>query len=121
CHHAHEFDEQQILADLLYFKYYFLDLMHIKYNKTVLMEELIDMSKDMANIEPKTFMYRDFQSRNVMYNEGELHFIDYQGGMKGIPQYDIVSLLWQAKAALPAQWKKELFNYYYEQFIQQIH
>lgn len=117
CHHAQEFDETQILSDLLYFKYYFLDVMQVNYNKNALMEELVEMSKEMARIEPKTFMYRDFQSRNIIVdNNNEVHFIDYQGGMKGLPQYDIVSLLWQAKAALPQNWKRELYNHYYDLF-----
>lgn len=121
CHYTKEFDDNQILSDLLYFKFYFLDYLKIKYNKVTLMEELVEMSKEMSAIEPKTFMYRDFQSRNILHHDDNLYFIDYQGGMNGIPQYDVVSLLWQAKASLPDKWKKELFNYYLEKFTENIH
>jgi hypothetical protein len=57
-------------------------------------------------------MFRDFQSRNVMVRDGEVFFIDYQGGMKGAVQYDVASLLWQAKAELPDEWKNSLLEYY---------
>lgn len=115
CHSAQEFDQNQILSDLLYFKYYFLDMQRISYDKTALMEELQEMAGNMAAVQPKTFMYRDFQSRNILVDDHhQPAFIDYQGGMKGLPQYDVVSLLWQARAELPEDWKRELFNHYYK-------
>jgi len=115
CFAASEFDCKQILSDLLYFKYYFADLMKVPYNKTNLLEELEDWSRSLAAVRPQTFMYRDFQSRNIMVKNQEVYFIDYQGGMLGLPQYDLVSLLWQARAQLPNEWKNELLNYYLNQ------
>lgn len=115
CHAAEEFDEDQIMADLMYFKYYFLDLHGVDYNRVELFKELKDIAGRLSKVQPKTFMYRDFQGRNVLVNENEEPtFIDFQGGMKGLPQYDIASLLWQARAELPVDWKRELFNYYFE-------
>ncbi len=112
CFAASEFDRKQIFSDLLYFKYYFADLIKVSYNKTALLEELEEWSRSLAAVRPQTFMYRDFQSRNIMVKDDEVYFIDYQGGMLGMPQYDLVSLLWQARAQLPKDWKNELLNYY---------
>lgn len=121
CFAAGEFDRKQIFADLLYFKYYFADLMKVGYNKTALLEELEDWSRSLAAARPQTFMYRDFQSRNVMIKDEEVYFIDYQGGMLGLPQYDLVSLLWQARAQLPKEWKQELLNYYLQAISKMPH
>ena len=57
-------------------------------------------------------MFRDFKSRNIYVQNGEVHFIDYQGGMKGALQYDAASLLWQARADLTEDWKNSLLEYY---------
>lgn len=113
CFASKAFDRKAVFADLLYFKYYFVDLLKLQYDKTQLLDELEDWSKSLAAQKPQTFMYRDFQSRNIIVNNEEVYFIDYQGGMLGLPQYDIASLLWQAKAKLPDEWKNELVNHYF--------
>ncbi|MCC6186809.1 MAG: phosphotransferase [Chitinophagaceae bacterium] len=112
CFGTKQFDEKAISADFLYFKYYFADLQKIVYDKTELTEEIEEISKDLGRIQPKMLMYRDFQSRNIMLYDDKVYFIDYQGCMQGPPQYDIASLLWQAKAQLPQKWKDELLNSY---------
>ncbi len=112
CFGTRQFDEKAIMADLLYFKYYFADLQNVNYNKLLLMEEMEQMSKELGRIQPQMLMYRDFQSRNIMIQNGEVYFIDFQGAMQGPPQYDIASLLWQAKAQLPDAWKEDLLNGY---------
>lgn len=114
CFSSPAFDKNQIFSDLLYFKYYFADLLKISYNKPALLEELKTWSMNLAAVQPQTFMYRDFQSRNIMVKDENVYFIDYQGGMSGLPQYDLASLLWQARAQLPEDWKKELVNYYFK-------
>jgi len=59
-------------------------------------------------------MFRDFQARNIMVKNHKLSYIDFQGGRKGPLQYDLVSLLYQAKANLPDEFKEKLLNRYLE-------
>ena len=111
------FGKQAIMADLLYFKYYFLDALRKPYDKQKLIDDFEALSNYLAHTEYKFFMFRDFQSRNIMVSEdNSIHFIDYQGGMKGAPQYDVASLLWQAKANLPDDWKLNLLEDYINSF-----
>jgi aminoglycoside/choline kinase family phosphotransferase len=111
------FGKQAILADLLYFKYYFLDALRRPYDKQKLIDDFEALSNYLSHTEYKFFMFRDFQSRNIMVKEdNSVHFIDYQGGMKGAPQYDVASLLWQAKANLPDDWKHDLLEDYINSF-----
>ena len=116
------FGKQAIMADLLYFKYYFLDALRRPYDKQKLMDDFEALSNYLSHTAYKFFMFRDFQSRNIMVSPaleglGEaVHFIDYQGGMKGAPQYDVASLLWQAKANLPDEWKLRLLEDYISYF-----
>jgi aminoglycoside/choline kinase family phosphotransferase len=115
CLTAKEFGQQAIVSDLLYFKYYFLDTLKFPYDKQALIAEFDALSNYLAHTETKHFMFRDFQSRNIMVQQDKVHFIDFQGGMKGALQYDVASLLWQAKADLPEQWKNDLLDFYIEE------
>lgn len=111
------FGKQAILADLLYFKYYFLDALRRPYDKQKLLEDFDALSNYLSHTEYKYFMFRDFQSRNIMVTpDQKVHFIDYQGGMKGAPQYDVASLLWQARANLTDDWKQGLLDHYMNEF-----
>ena len=111
------FGKQAIMADLLYFKYYFLDALRRPYDKQKLIDDFEALSNYLSHTEYKFFMFRDFQSRNIMVKgNGDVGFIDYQGGMKGAPQYDVASLLWQAKANLPEDWKNYLLEDYINSF-----
>ena len=112
CITSTEFGKQAIVSDLLYFKYYFLDTLKIPYDKEKLINDFDALSTYLSHVDHKYFMFRDFQSRNVMVKNGEVYFIDYQGGMKGALQYDVASLLWQAKAELSDEWKRDLLHYY---------
>jgi aminoglycoside/choline kinase family phosphotransferase len=114
-----EFGKQAIMADLLYFKYYFLDALRKPYDKQKLIDDFDALSNYLTYTEYKYFMFRDFQSRNIMVKEdGSVHFIDYQGGMKGAPQYDVASTIWQARANLPDEWKSSLLEEYMSSFEQ---
>ena len=111
------FGKQAIMADLLYFKYYFLDALRRPYDKQKLLDDFEALSNYLSHTEYKYFMFRDFQSRNIMITPDDaVHFIDYQGGMRGAPQYDVASLLWQAKANLPDDWKQLLLEEYIDAF-----
>ena len=114
---SRSFGKEAIMADLLYFKYYFLDTLQEGYDKQALLQDFDQLSNHLSEAKYECFMYRDFQSRNIMVtNDDKVHFIDYQGGMKGAPQYDVASLLWQAKANLPKEWKQKLWNEYLNAF-----
>lgn len=115
CLTAKEFGKQAILSDLLYFKYYFLDTLKYPYDKQALIDDFEALSNYLTHTDAKHFMFRDFQSRNIMVQDGQVHFIDYQGGMKGALQYDVASLLWQAKAELPEVWKQSLLEFYMDE------
>ncbi|MEX0636036.1 MAG: phosphotransferase, partial [Ferruginibacter sp.] len=115
------FGKQAIMADLLYFKYYFLDALAKPYDKQKLIDDFEALSNYLSYTEYKYFMFRDFQSRNIMVTpQGSIHFIDYQGGMNGAPQYDAASLLWQAKANLSDDWKQRLFLDYVDAFEKEV-
>jgi UPF0042 nucleotide-binding protein len=112
-----EFGKQAIMADLLYFKYYFLDAIRKPYDKQKLIDDFEALSTYLTHTEYKYFMFRDFQSRNIFITEDkQVHFIDYQGGMRGAPQYDVASMIWQARANLSDEWKNSLLEDYMNSF-----
>ena len=107
------FDRQAILADLNYFKYYFVKPHEeIDFNETRLDKDFAHFADFVSQAPADFFMYRDFQSRNIMVKNDELYFIDFQGGRKGPLNYDVVSLLYQVKAQIPQAVRDELVDYY---------
>jgi aminoglycoside/choline kinase family phosphotransferase len=107
------FDRQAILDDLNYFKYYFVKPHEeIDFNETRLGKDFDAFADFVSQAPCDFFMYRDFQSRNIMVKDNELYFIDFQGGRKGPLNYDVVSLLYQVKAQIPQAVRNELINYY---------
>ena len=112
CYPLATFNHRSVLWDLNYFKYCFLKATGLEFQENLLEDDFERMADTLLQIEPQVFMYRDFQSRNIMIREEKPYFIDFQGGRKGPFYYDVASFLWQAKANYPDSLRQELLDEY---------
>jgi aminoglycoside/choline kinase family phosphotransferase len=106
CYPQPSFDRRMVMFDLNYFKYCFLKPSGIEFNEIDLQDDFERFADELLKDEGETFLYRDFNARNVMIKDGEPYFIDFQGGRRGPIYYDVASFIWQARARYP-QWLKE--------------
>jgi len=120
CFPVPAFDERTIRWDLNYFKYCFLKGTKIEFSEPRLEDDFDRLvqrltSNSDSGLTSNTFLYRDFQSRNVMIKDGQPYFIDFQGGRRGPTQYDVASFLWQAKANFPPALREQLVDAYLDE------
>lgn len=121
CFPVPAMDERSVRWDLNYFKYCFLKGTKIEFSEPKLEDDFDRMVENLLDTPytvhrtPATFLYRDFQSRNVMIKDGQPYFIDFQGGRRGPTQYDVASFLWQAKANFPPELREHLIDVYLDE------
>ncbi len=120
CYPRASFDKRSMMWDLNYFKYYFLKLAKVAFDEQELEDDFQKFSDYLLQTDCDYFLYRDFQSRNIMLVDGEPYFIDFQGGRKGALHYDIASLLYDAKADIPQHIRNELLQEYIQQISKYI-
>ena len=117
CYPQPEFDEDSVLFDLNYFKYCFLKATELDFHELKLEANFRLLARDLTAEKCDSFLYRDFQARNIMLVEEtggmKPYFIDYQGGRKGPYYYDLASFLWQASAKYSNKLRRELVYEYY--------
>ena len=112
CYPQAAFDERMVDFDLNYFKYCFLKATGLEFNEGSLQDDFERLKADLLKDRDNTFLYRDFQARNVIIRDGEPWFIDYQGGRRGPIYYDVASFIWQARSRYPEELKQELIKSY---------
>ncbi len=112
CFPQREMDRTSIMFDLNYFKYCFLKLKSVEFNEYKLQQDFERLTDDLLDDQQDTFLYRDFQSRNVMLKDGKPYFIDFQGGRRGPIYYDVASFLWQSSAKFSDETRNLLIDEY---------
>ena len=121
CFPQREMDRTSIMFDLNYFKYCFLKLKSVEFNEYKLQQDFERLTDNLLDDQQDTFLYRDFQSRNVMLKDGKSYFIDFQGGRRGPIYYDVASFLWQSSAKFSDETRNLLIDEYLDAVECQMH
>ena len=103
CYPVSDFNERTVMWDLNYFKYCFLKGVGVEFNESLLEDEFDRLTALLLSDNDNVFLYRDFQSRNVMLKDGNPYFIDFQGGRRGPIYYDVASFVGQSRAKYTAE------------------
>lgn len=114
CFATKQFGPRVVDFDLNYFKYCFLKVTGVEFDENLLQDDFDAMRADLCSVPGDTFLYRDFQSRNVMVRDGQPWMIDFQGGFRGPVYYDLCSFVFQASAGFSDSLRAELIDAYYE-------
>ena len=114
CYPQPSFDRRMVMFDLNYFKYCFLKASGLEFNEVLLQNDFERFADDLLRYDTDTFLYRDFNARNVMVTEDGPYFIDFQGGRRGPIYYDVASFVWQARAEYPKDLRERMLSSYLE-------
>lgn len=120
CHPVPSYDRTSMLWDMNYFKYDFLKLAEIPFNERLLEDDFQVLSRFLSEVPADVFMHRDFQSRNIMLKDSSVYIIDFQGGVKGPPHYDVAALLFQPSAGITQEARSRLLDHYLHE-VSKIH
>ena len=112
CYPQPSFDRRMVMFDLNYFKYCFLKPSGLEFNEVKLQDDFENLADALLKEDSETFLYRDFNARNVMVRDGEPYFIDFQGGRRGPIYYDVASFAWHARARFSAEQKRKMLDAY---------
>lgn len=114
CYPQPSFDRRMVMFDLNYFKYCFLKASGLEFNEMMLQDDFEAFADELLKDDMNTFMYRDFNARNVMVRDGRPCFIDFQGGRRGPVYYDVASFVWHARAAYTESQRERMLDSYHE-------
>jgi aminoglycoside/choline kinase family phosphotransferase len=115
CYPKQAFDAASMLWDMNYYRREYLERLSVPFDSNKLARDFEKLASFLLQAPASYFMYRDFQARNIVAQDGSVGCIDFQGGRRGPLQYDIVSLLYQSRAALPQNFRDELFEFYLQE------
>ena len=116
CYPQPSFDRRMVMFDLNYFKYCFLKPSGLEFDEVLLQDDFEKLADDLLLSDTDTFLYRDFNARNVMVKDGEPYFVDFQGGRRGPVFYDVASFAWQARAKFSEDQKEKMLSAYLEAY-----
>ena len=112
CYPQPSFDRRMVMFDLNYFKYCFLKPSGLEFNEVLLQDDFERFANELLEEDTDTFLYRDFNARNVMVKDDQPYFIDFQGGRRGPIYYDVASFAWQARARFSQKQKEDMLKAY---------